>query len=221
MLDISDATVKRTFSIGSFSLERFLKIGDLIDLSFQDLAQLEEQTENKIQFYYTREQEEFLARPENINHFLLYESLNYLMSLEDVVEEFGISKDHLVKLLSGLEKIGLIERLPGNKLKKVSLYPINWIRDGVLDRAYRGAILDDFFEPFKESIDDFLSMDMIYMSGESRKKWESKLKEISLEMKKEMYREQILGIPHDSLGVVIGVRRYVPKMLKDMDFSEF
>ena len=62
MLDISEATVQRIFSINAFSLERFLKICDLIDLSFQDLAQLEEQTENKIQFYYTKEQEEVLAR---------------------------------------------------------------------------------------------------------------------------------------------------------------
>ena len=62
MLDISEATVQRVFSIGAFSLDRFLKICDLIDLSFQDLAQLEEQTENKIQFYYTKEQEEVLAR---------------------------------------------------------------------------------------------------------------------------------------------------------------
>jgi len=221
LLGISEGSVQRIFSEGTFTLERFVKICGLIDLSFEDLAQLEEKSQSRIQVFYTLEQERFFARPENKNMLLFFEWIQYGKDPKEIAHGYGMTEGHLVKILSSLEKIGLIDGLPGNEFKVKNPYPILFIKGGPLAQIYRKEVLRDFLATsYEEGKENILSM-KFFLSRDAQKKWGAKFEEMALEMRKEMYREKLLGIAYEPVGFTLALRPFVPKLLQEFDFSNF
>ena len=81
-LDISEASVKRVFSEGSFTLERFEKICQLAEVSFAEIAELSRVDKGTGSHTYTLEQERFFA--EHPRFLAFFDLLIRFGSLEKV-----------------------------------------------------------------------------------------------------------------------------------------
>ena len=132
-LGISANSVNRIFYQGTFTLDRFLKICDLIGVTLQDLLQMGDVDLGRRDTQFSIEQEEVFAS--NPIHLSFHNLLWTYDSPNELAKDFNIDDITLGKLLSQLEKMNLLEWLPGNeaKLKEPRKYGL---KDGPIYRAH-------------------------------------------------------------------------------------
>ena len=113
-LRLSEASVKRLFSSGHFTLDRFEQVCEVARTSLSELAKsIDDGSEDITQL--TLEQErEIMA-----DHKLLLVALCALnhLTLEQMTQTYEVSKAKCIRLLVALDRIKFLELLPNNRIK--------------------------------------------------------------------------------------------------------
>lgn len=142
-LQLSEASVKRCFSHGSFTLQRLESICALIGLEISDLAQLASETKPAFTSL-TPEQEEALLKDGKLllMTFLVLSHWRF----EDIVRAYDISEHEAIQLLSRLDRLGMIDLLPGNRIKLLTATNFSWRKDGPMQQFFEREVLRDFLD---------------------------------------------------------------------------
>jgi DNA-binding Xre family transcriptional regulator len=114
-LDLSEANIKRIFSSQSFTLERLEQICGLLELSLSDLFLLNTQKEHRL-MQLTQEQEEELIADKKL--LLVAVCARDGWSFNDMITHYQISEHECIRLLARLDKLKMLQLLPGNKYKQ-------------------------------------------------------------------------------------------------------
>jgi transcriptional regulator with XRE-family HTH domain len=140
-LSISEASVKRLFSARTFTLKRLDDFCRVLDIDFFELAKLARGTESDVREM-TERQEQALAQDARLL------GVFYLLvsdwSAVEIVARYEISRTELTRLLVRLDRLGLIELLPQDRVrlkvpKRLRLHP-----GGPIHRAHGKRVIDDF-----------------------------------------------------------------------------
>ncbi|HIQ54242.1 MAG TPA: XRE family transcriptional regulator, partial [Pseudomonas pachastrellae] len=110
-LDLSEASVKRLFSERQFSLQRLDQICSLLGLEISDLVRRLDQAQRIDAL--TAEQEQELVGDDRLLLVAIC-ALNR-WSLAQILETYQLSEAEAVGRLARLDRMGLIELLPGNR----------------------------------------------------------------------------------------------------------
>lgn len=140
-LGISESSVKRLLSRGGISLERLDAICAALELEVGDLVQLVARDVDH-EHTLTLEQEEALAADAKLL-VVLYMLLNGWTS-ERVAADCELSRAEVVHLLARLDRLRLIELLPGNRVRPRLSRDHVWRSNGPLRKQYRDEALLDF-----------------------------------------------------------------------------
>ena len=113
-LGLSLSSVKRLFSTGSFTLQRLEAVCDLADVDLLELARQAEALQLRVASLTAEQERELIGDP-----VLLLVGICVLnrWRFERIVDHYQISKPRLIQLLVRLDRMGLIELLPGNRIK--------------------------------------------------------------------------------------------------------
>ena len=146
-LGVSVPTIKRWFGGKTITLAQLKSVCDELGLAMSEVIASSEQN-HKAQFNYTLEQERFLSQhPEMLAFFDL---LNRGSGSAQIQRKHGLSQKGLEKTLANLDKIGLIEWLPKNKVRlKVQGEPV-WRENGPLAQTFGGHIISDFLKSMEK-----------------------------------------------------------------------
>jgi transcriptional regulator with XRE-family HTH domain len=153
-LNLSEASVKRLFSERSFSMQRLERICRLMDMSFSDLARLNDLKYEERQTTLSAKQEAALAD----DAILL--SYFYLLlkgwSVDRLAQRFALEEPRQIRLLARLDRLGLIELQPGNRVRLLTARRIQWRRYGPVRRLYEREVKQAFLhDKFSESTAHF------------------------------------------------------------------
>ena len=143
-LKLSEASVKRMFSKHRFSLSRLEEICRILDIDFYDLVLMDKQRNQGSVDGLTSEQEESLLQDEKLWIFL-YFLLNG-WTVNQIVAEYQYAESEAVLKLAKLERLGLLEVYPHNRVRL--LIPTNafWQNNGPLRQASHQVFIDDFMD---------------------------------------------------------------------------
>lgn len=146
-LDMSLASVKRLFSEKQFSLARLDSVCELAGIEISDLARRVERA-RKIS-HLTLEQEQQLVE----NEKLLIVALSALnqWTFEQIVSNYDFSQAELIQCLAKLDRIKLIDLLPGNRIKPLITTDFQWQKNGPIQRFFETQVQHDFFKSRFES----------------------------------------------------------------------
>jgi DNA-binding Xre family transcriptional regulator len=133
-LKLSEASIKRLFSERSFTLQRLEQICQMMDMSFSDLARLNDRNYLERQTTLSIEQEAALAA-DAILLCYFYLFLNG-WNIERIASRFDLDEPKQVRMLVKLDKLGLIELQPGNRVRLLTARRIQWRKDGQVRRMY-------------------------------------------------------------------------------------
>ena len=147
-LGLSLSSVKRLFSTGGFTLERLEKVCDLADVDLLELARRADALRLNVASLTEEQERELIADP-----VLLLVGICVLnrWSFERIVDRYQISETRLIQLLARLDRMGLIELLPGNRIKLRVARNFAWLPNGPIHRYFvenvQGAFLSGAFVP--------------------------------------------------------------------------
>ena len=141
-LELSESSVKRLFSTQKITMERVEEICDFINISIFDLIHLAESRKAPVTRKITLEQEILLASDDNL--FMVFYLLVSRWSVEDIMDHFSFDHQMIEGFLLKLDKAGLLELHPGNKVKMLIRKSIKWIPGGPIETTYKDNISEEF-----------------------------------------------------------------------------
>lgn len=113
-LELSEASVKRLFSEKTFTLQRLDDICRLLEVDLFELARLARGDADTARDL-TEQQEQVLADNRMLLGILYLLLNNWQMA--DIVGSYRITEPECIRLLIQLDRAGLIELLPGNRVR--------------------------------------------------------------------------------------------------------
>jgi len=204
-LDLSEASIRRIFSQGTFTLSRMEQICRCIDMSLYDLARMTKMHTDDHVTRLSMEQEKGLAAdPNALTYF-------YLMltgrSPEKIASEFGLDERQQTTLLVRLSRLKLVELVPVNSGRLLTSNRIDWRRDGPIRKAYQKQVTDSFMNSDFAAGNEMFRFDTGELSATSVMILHKKLKKLSQDFDELVDLDLSLS-PHTrkSIGLMIGVR---------------
>lgn len=142
-LGMSEANVKRLFATQSFTLQRIEAICDMMNMDLGDLFALHEAARERIR-HLTRQQEQELVG--DMKLLLVAVSVRNQMEFEEIIERYRLTEAETIRCLARLDRLGIIELLPGNRIKLLIDEHFEWLRNGPIERFYEQQIQAQFLE---------------------------------------------------------------------------
>jgi DNA-binding Xre family transcriptional regulator len=178
-LKLSEASIKRLFSERSFTLQRLEQICRMMDMSFSDLARVNDRKYLERQTTLSIEQEAALADdPILLCYFYLL--LNG-WGVDRIANRFDLNEPKQVRMLVKLDKLGLIELQPGNRVRLLTARRIQWRKDGMIRRMYERDVKLAFLQHSFSEDNSHFGFESAELAPESARMILRKLANLSLE----------------------------------------
>lgn len=130
-LDMSEANVKRMFSLKQFSLTRLEEICGVVGISLSDLFLLVENQKKKL-IQLTEEQEQEMI--DDTKLFLVAACVRDGWSFDEIIHHYQIDQFECVQLLAKLDRLKMIQLLPNNQYKILISQNFQWLPNGPLEK---------------------------------------------------------------------------------------
>lgn len=177
-LGLSEASVKRMFANGQFSLERIDAICEMLGIEISDLLQKMQHMSKRIT-QLTYEQEKTIVSNHRlcliticvVNHWTYADILNY----------YDFSAQECIRCLAQLDKLKFIELLPKNKIKLLISPGFNWLPNGPIQKFFQQYILRDFINSSFQKEDEEMICHFGMLSKESNILLRKKMRHLAQE----------------------------------------
>ncbi|CND16955.1 Uncharacterised protein [Yersinia intermedia] len=194
-LSLSEPSVKRLFSSGRFTVERLDQISDLLGLTMAELLQEAELAEPRLHML-KREQEAQLVSNEKLLLVAVC-TLNH-WSLENMLSAYCLTKAECIKYLLVLERMGLVNLKPGNRIKLLVAQDFDWLQNGPIRQFFLRQGLPDFMGSLFDAPDETLDFGHGMLT-------QSAYSQLQVEMKRLRYK--LAALHNDSLMAPLSEKR--------------
>lgn len=140
-LELSEASVKRLFASGRMTLDRLARLADLLGLTLAELTQQAAAMETRLREL-SVDQEAALVS--DIRLMLVAVCALNHWTLSDIVAGYRLTEAECIERLLRLERLRLIDLLPGNRIRIVVARDFAWRPDGPIRRYFQRHGQDDF-----------------------------------------------------------------------------
>src|SRR5689334_9405234 len=163
-LRISEPTVKRMFSHGSFTLERIEQILEVIDLDLQELARLAREG-SPAPAELSVEQEAALAGDRQL--FSVFWLLQNSWSFDEILAAYTISRAQLTAFFAQLDRLKLIRWGPQERARLLVRRDFHWRDGGPVKKTYGSQIMREFLDARFKAPLEFMRFETRVLSAES------------------------------------------------------
>jgi len=213
-LDLSEGSVKRLFSDQTFSMARFEEVCQMMNLEFSDLVQLmQEKTSNLSRL--TIEQEKQIVS----DHILLLVTVCVLnrWDTDDILRHYKIERTELIHQLATLDKMKVIELLPGDKIKLLTSSNFQWIANGPIQQFFQHKVVPDIFNSRFDRQTETLLVNNLMITRKTNAVLQQKLDRVFMEV--EQLNKADAGLPiseKQGTTLVMAVREWNYGMFADL-----
>ncbi len=142
-LELSEASVKRLFASCNFTLHRLEQVCDLAQISLLELNERQQQTSQPLSRLTPEQEEELLADSKLL--LAAFMTLND-WQLEQIVATFTITEAELIQRLARLDRLGMIELLPGNRVRRLVARNFTWRKNGPVQAYFEQTVKQHFLK---------------------------------------------------------------------------
>lgn len=141
-LALSESAVKQMFSSGNMTLARLDKICEVLALDFGDLLQLSEASAQHLQSLSLEQEHELISDPKLL--LTAYCLVNH-WTFSDILARYEITEVEGIRYLAKLDRMKLIELLPGNRVKPLIASNFSWQPSGPIEHYFKQEVQGPFF----------------------------------------------------------------------------
>ena len=140
-IGLSEASVKRLFASRRFTLERLLEVSHLLGFSLAELAQQASAQQQRLHLLSEAQETELVS---DIRLLLVAVLVLNQWPIPDIVASYQLSAPEVIQQLARLDRLRLIELLPGNRVRLNVARDFDWRVDGPIRRFFQQQGLGDF-----------------------------------------------------------------------------
>jgi DNA-binding Xre family transcriptional regulator len=177
-LELTEASVKRLFSQQSFSLSRLDQVCHMLDMEITDLVQLMNEQQQRLQ-QLTVEQEKEIT--DDVTLTLVAVCVLNRWTFDDILTYYRISETECVRHLAKLDRLKVIELLPGNRIRLLVAPNFSWRENGPIQLFFQKKISQEFFNTRFNRDDECLIVLNGMFSSQSNAELQRKLKRLARE----------------------------------------
>ncbi|MFZ3419693.1 helix-turn-helix transcriptional regulator [Vibrio sp. SCSIO 43155] len=212
-LGLSEGSVKRLLAEGSqISLDRLERICQLIGLEMAELFKLSAASNKGLESL-TLEQEKQLVDDKGLLLVAVCVVNGY--RFEQIIEQYTFDELELIQKLAQLDRLNIIDLLPGNKIRLRISPTFRWHTDGPIQRFFQQQVQDAFFQSYFSAEDEKLVMATGLMSLPTNKKMQQKLQKVIDEFYQICQSDDSLDMNEKhGTSLVIAMRRWTFPLFK-------
>lgn len=205
-LGLSEASIKRMFAEGHFTLERLEQVCELAGLTLTDLVEIHQRNQRRLD-HLTEEQEKEIAS--DIVLLMVAVSVINGFSFSDLTGYYRLSEPEVIRKLARLDKLKLLDLLPGNRIKLRISPNFRWLANGPIQKFFLEKVEKDFFSSrFDKETEKLLVLNGLF-SKESNKLLQEKMDQLSHEFTALMKQDAALQIGEKfGTTMVLAVRQW-------------
>lgn len=140
-LGLSLSSVKRMFATGAFSLERLEMVCDLVGIDLLELVRLADADRLQVASLTVDQERELVNDPALL--LVAVCALNR-WPFERILDRYRLNAPALTRLLIRLDRMGLIELLPENRIRLRVARSFAWLPDGPIHRYFIERVQSEF-----------------------------------------------------------------------------
>ena len=140
---LSEASIKRLFSEKTVTLQRLEEFCGVLEVDFFELAKLARGTAATVDEMTPEQEKSLAASPTLLGVFYL---LFNDWQPDDIHKRYALTRAELLKLVLQLEKLGLVDLLPGDKVKLRVPKTLRLRHDGPIQRAHGRSVVATFIQ---------------------------------------------------------------------------
>jgi transcriptional regulator with XRE-family HTH domain len=211
-LKLSEASVKRVFANSSFTVERLGQVAHLVGFTLAELLAESVSEVPKLRVL-TTEQEAKVVADEKL--LLVAVCALNRWTVAEIISLYRLTRAECLKHLLVLDRMGLIELLPGDRIRPRVARDFDWLPDGPIRRYFMDRALGDFLGSDFSQPDEALEFAQGLLT-------ESALSQLRLELRKVRARmaslhDESTAAPLEQrrgIGLMLALRRWEPESFK-------
>lgn len=213
-LQLSEATVKRQLSRGPIELERLDRLCEWLEIDFYELARLARRAAQTSPQLSLAQESALAAEPQLLMAFHL---LCNEWSVAAIRAEFGLSAPQMVKLLARLDRLALIELLPGDQVRLKVPREVVWRNPGPVRQRYAQIATGEFLRDGFEERQALLRLEVKELSDASLALLRRKLERIATEFNELAQMDaELPERQRRSAGMLVALRPWVFSLLDSL-----
>lgn len=209
-LDLSEASVKRIFATGNFTLERLDQICLLMGLEIADLARMADAEIHRINELTEAQEKELVADPRLLLvAFLVINSWPF----DAILRQYKFPEAELIRCFVKLDKLRLIELQPNNRFKLLTATNFSWRKNGPILGFFAERMKQDFFEGNFQAENEVIMFVPGMLSEASCKIMLKKIEQLASEFN--AINHQDAGLPieqRSAFSMVVALRPWKPSV---------
>jgi transcriptional regulator with XRE-family HTH domain len=142
-LGVSEASVKRMFATGRFTLERFEQACNVAGIEIADLVERIAARKSLITELTVEQEEELMA--DSKLFLMTYLTFNR-WSIDEILRVYSFTEQDVDRLLARLDQLGVIELRPGRRIRYLLTRNFSWRKNGPMQSFLERRILPEFFQ---------------------------------------------------------------------------
>lgn len=206
-LGVSEPTIKRSLASGRMSLERLEQVCDALDIDFFELARSARGTRDSRRHLSARQEAALADDPRLMTVFHL---LCQGWQSAAIGEGYGLRKPELLRLLAQLDRLRLIELLPGDRVRLRMPRDFSWRDDGPVRARYFQMASREFIDHAFDTGDACFALEIRELGEASAATLRRKLERLVAEFKEAA--ELDVSLPPErrrSVGMLVASRPWV------------
>lgn len=213
-IHLSEPSVKRLFASGRFTVDRLEQVSNLLGYTLAELAQEAQAGIARLNALTVQQERELVSHPKLL--VVTVCTLNH-WTLQDITSYYRIETPECIKYLLQLDRLRIIDLLPGNRIRLNVARDFDWRPDGPIRQYFRNKGLPDFLQSDFSKEDDNLNFIHGMFSDQA-------LAEIQHELRKLRQRfaelhEASLAAPlskRKGIALLLAMRRWEPQDFADL-----
>jgi transcriptional regulator with XRE-family HTH domain len=211
-LDLSEASVKRVFARETFTVERLAQIAHLLGFTLAEL--LAESASEVPKLHVLRsDQEAKLVGDEKL--LLVAVCALNRWTAEEISAEYRLGRAEVLKYLLVLDRMGVIELLPGDRIRPLVARDFDWLPDGPIRRYFMEHALGDFLGSEFSEAEETLEFAQGLLTEPALAQLRQELRRLRARMA--ALHEESTAAPlaqRRGIGLMLALRRWEPTSFK-------
>lgn len=142
-LKLSEPSVKRLFASGRFTVERLVQVSNLLGYTLAELSKEALAGQTRLSTLTEKQEREVVSDPRLL--MIAVCAINH-WTMDEMVEIYKLSVPECIKYLLQLDRLRIIDLLPGNRIRLNVARDFDWLPSGPIRQYFRSRGINDFLK---------------------------------------------------------------------------